>query len=193
MKTHQNAYLDETYKIIGQLLTDEADLQPMRSAIFALGHVGNQLAVPLIVGFAAHPDCEVRYAVASALGSFPNDPESVEALLALSQDADADVRNWATFGFGVLGDLDTPVIRDALFLRIHDPFEPARLEAFMGLAMRKDARIVPMLVEILGQQVVNSGYIHAADELLGVVAGDGDAWSDAEYIEKLKNFSVPAA
>ncbi len=192
MENHENSFSEESYKIISQFLKDETDLQPMTSAIFALGHIGNPSAVPLIIGFAAHPDSEVRYAVANALGSFPNEPQSVKVLLALSEDKDDDVRDWATFGYGVLGDLDTPAIREALFQRIYDPFEPARMEALMGLAIRKDARIAPILLELLGEKDVKSGYIDAADELLGIVVRGEDAWNSDQYIEELKKFPIAA-
>jgi hypothetical protein len=45
---------------------------------------------------------QIRFSVACALGSFPNDPLSVRTLLAMMEDADGDVRDWATFGVGVL-------------------------------------------------------------------------------------------
>lgn len=55
--------------------------------------------------------------------SFTDDPVAAETLLQLMIGADDDVRNWATFGIGTLGKLDSPDIRDALAGRLSDPFE----------------------------------------------------------------------
>ena len=52
--------------------------------------------------------------MAFALGCFPNDPLSAETLLRLTQDTDEDVRDWATFGLGVLGNTDSDEIREVL-------------------------------------------------------------------------------
>src|SRR6185437_15511526 len=55
---------------------------------------------------AEHP--RNSFAVACALGSYPNDPQAVPALLDLTNDTDEDVRDWAVFGLGNLGDSDSP-------------------------------------------------------------------------------------
>jgi hypothetical protein len=48
-------------------------------------------------------------------------------------DANEEVRDWATFGFGVLGDLDSADIRDALLQRLSDANEHVRDEAMATL------------------------------------------------------------
>ena len=95
-----NSFPDESYSVVTNLLKGETDVRPLTSAIFALGHLDEPGAVPLIAQFRSHPNAETRFAVACALGSFPNEPLSVETLLALMADADEDVRDWATFGLG---------------------------------------------------------------------------------------------
>ena len=64
----------------------------------------------------------------------------LDALIALSGDAEDDVRDWATFALGTLAEADDPALRDALAARLDDPDEATRLEAVHGLAVRGDAR-----------------------------------------------------
>lgn len=56
----------------------------------------------------------------------------------LTQDTDEDVRDWATFGLGVFGQLDSPEIREALVTRLSDTNADVRAEALAGLAARKE-------------------------------------------------------
>jgi HEAT repeat protein len=55
-------------------------------------------------------------------------------LAKLTADEDEEVRDWATFGLGVLGDIDTVEIREALAARLSDANDDAREEAVVGLA-----------------------------------------------------------
>ena len=74
-ETHEHAFPDEALKTISNLLDIEAEEQPISSAIYALGHIRNPISLSWIVEKAAHPSCDVRHAVAFALGSFPDDPK----------------------------------------------------------------------------------------------------------------------
>ena len=58
-------------------------------------------------------------------------------LLELMEDRDGDVRDSATFGAGVLLDVDGPTIRAAFERRLDDPVRVVRLEALRGLARRR--------------------------------------------------------
>ena len=136
------------------------------SAISALGHLDDPRAIPLIAALHSHPSEQIRFTVACALGSFPNDPLSVQTLLILMEDADADVRDWATFGLGVLGDQDTPEIREALFHRLNDQDLNAREEALVGLAKRHDTRILPDLISALEQSSIGDRVVEAAYTIL---------------------------
>lgn len=189
METRKNAFPYESFATVSQLLAVETDVQPLASAIYALGHIDNPIAVPLIVRWAAHPNCDVRFAVAFALGSFADDPVSIQQLIVLTQDIDEDVRDWATFGLGVQGDTDTPAIRDALMQRIDDPFEDARMEAFKGLGKRGDARIIPMLLSVLDDNDVDDvagGYIEAAEQLLEIEGVDCSGWKISDYVNGIR-------
>ena len=66
-------------------------------------------------------------------------------MLKLTADTDEDVRDWAAFGIGVLGDIDSPEVRDALAACLQDANEEVREEAMVGLAKRKDQRVLPAL------------------------------------------------
>ena len=111
----------------------EKDPLPLYSAIHALGHIGKSHALPLIIQNCSHEDAKVRFAVACALGNFAADPRAVQALILLMEDRDEDVRDWATFGLGVLGDADSPEIRVALLKRTNDPNPDVRGEALAAL------------------------------------------------------------
>lgn len=184
METHQNAFQEQSYAIIIDMLCHEAEPQPLASAIFALGDIYNPEAAPHIVRFTAHQDCEVRFAVACALGHFPNEPLSVQHLLVLTQDSDHDVRDWAIFGLGDQGDADTPEIREAFIQRISDPFEPARMEAIIALSKRQDTHVIPSLLAILERQAVARGYIEAACYLLQIEY-EPEGWSTSDYVKNI--------
>lgn len=129
----------------------EAHLGVHRSLARALGH-GDRRAIPILVGYATHPDTEIRLAAArslpSAMYDAPDDA-GVAALLRLSGDVDPEVRNWATFGFGWQLPVDSGEIRDALWARTADPYPEARQEGIRGLARRRDARVVPLVAALL--------------------------------------------
>jgi HEAT repeat protein len=128
-----NSFPQESYDIAIKVVQREREVRPLDSAISALGHIGDSRAVPLIADFQSHPSEAIRFTVAFALGCFPNDPLSVRTLVTLMGDVDADVRDWATFGLGVLGDQDSPEIREALSGRLTDDDVDTREEALVGL------------------------------------------------------------
>lgn len=158
---------------------------PLLAAIHALGHIGNPLAVPLVIEYRLHPNNDVRFAVAFALGNFPDVPLAVEALLALTQDVDDDVRDWATFGLGVLGNSDSPEIRDALARRLSDSNDDVREEAMCGLGKRKDGRVLVALLSALEQPTVPDRAIEAASEMLGM-QNESEGWNAADYATALR-------
>ena len=144
-----NSFPHECYAVVTKALQQERDLQPLNSAISALGHLDDPRAIPLIARFQSHPAAEIRFTVACALGSFPNDPLSVKTLLTLLEDTDDEVRDWATFAVGVLGDQDSPAIREVLHGKLNDPSADVREEALVGLAKRHDARVVLAVLDAL--------------------------------------------
>ena len=180
-----NSFPQERYELVSRTLRKEGEFQPLRSAIAALGHLDDPRAVPLLAQFHTDPRAEIRFAVACALGSFPNDSLSVKTLLALMDDVDSDVRDWATFGVGVLGDQDSAELRESLYHRLDDSDQDACEEAVVGLAKRHDLHVLPKLIEVLTQASISSGAVEAACMLLGLNC-DREEWSGQDYVTALR-------
>lgn len=186
----RNSFPEESYSVIVDLVQRETEPQPLASAIAALGHLDNPRGVPLIANFCSHPSSKVRYDVAFALGCFPNETLSVETLLQLMQDTDKDVRDWSTFGLGVLGDTDSADVRDALVRRLSDSDEEVREEAMVGLGKRKDRRVLPALLPALEQPKTTSRLIEAAYQMLEM-ENEREGWNGRDYAAALRErFSV---
>ena len=180
-----NRFPEEAFSVASELVQLEKEIRPLSSAIFALGHIGNERAVPLAIRHQAHPSADVRYAVAFALGAFPNHAESITTLLRLTADADPQVRDWSTFGLGVLGDADTQEIRDGLASRLSDSDQDAREEAIVGLAKRLDRRTLQPLVELLNQPNYSYRALEAASLMLGIDQ-DGPELDASQYLQMLQ-------
>jgi HEAT repeat protein len=173
-------FRDESYTLITKLLENEKDFEALGSAISALGHLGNAAAIPQIRRCQDHPKNDVRFAVTCALGCFPNDPQSVDGLLKLMSDSDAGVRDWAVFGLGVQGDVDSTEIREALLRCLDDADEDVREEAAVGLGKRLDQRLLPKLRTMLDQPRLNIRVAEAAAALLGFDR-DPPEWTATDY------------
>ncbi len=188
---HQsNMFPEESYAAVTQMLRQETEIQPLSSAIHALGHLNNPTAIPLLSSYRQHPVAEVRFALACALGSFANDPEAIQSLMALAGDTDEDVRDWAVFGLGNLGDGDSVEIRNALVSRLNDSNKNVQEEAMVGLAKRKDTRVLPALIAALNQdELVKPNMttlkMEAAEAMLDMESECRD-WTGAEYIRALQ-------
>ena len=189
---HSNSFPDESFGVVSAMLTRETETLPLLAAIHALGHIGDTRAVRLLVQYGSHPHEDVRFAVATALGNFPDDPLAVPVLIQLTADTDSEVRDWATFGLGVLGRGDSPEIRDALAARLNDSCDDAREEAMIGLAKRRDRRVLSPLISSLEAATVPDRAIEAAGEMLGLGDdGDDEEWTGSDYATGLrKKFGV---
>lgn len=176
---------DESYALVTSLLETERDPVVLNSVIHALGHLGSREAVPSILRYQDHPDAKIRFAVAFALGCFPNDGESVAGLIKLTSGPDPDVRDWAVFGLGVLGDVDSPEIRDVLLRCLNDTDEDVREEAAVGLGKRRDRRAVPAVLHMLEDPSPGQRATEAAAGLLGLEKAP-DGWSGADYTTALR-------
>jgi len=103
----------------------------------------------------------------------------VPTLIALIEDEDADVRNWATFALGsyagstdgVWSCNDSPEIRAALRRRTEDTCEDARREAIWGLAKRKDPLGLKLLLAHLESESWWNSDVDAAEDALGAKRG----------------------
>lgn len=182
-----NSFPKESYSVIVELLEHETEPRPLASAIAALGHLDNLDAVPVIAPFHSHSDADVRFDLAFALGCFPEDPLSMQTLLRLMEDNDKDVRDWATFGIGVLGNADSPEIREALLRNLADSDQDVAEEAIVGLAKRKDMRVLPRLLEVLEHWTVTPRGIEAACFILGI--DERKEWKPSDYAASVRQFA----
>ena len=172
----------ESSLLIVKMLETEQDTVVLAAAIPALAHLDDESSLPMILSYRDHSDKDVRYAVATSLGCFPDHPESVPGLLKLTSDVDADVRDWAVFGLGVQGDADSPEIREVLLRCLDDPNEDVREEAAVGLGKRQDGRLLPKLLEMLDGPGFHRRVNEAAAAMLGF-ADEPPEWQASDYRE----------
>lgn len=139
--------LEETQEMLLAGLHDRCS-DVVCAAISGFGHRPHPLALPELIRFASHPDQDIRFQVAFALGRY-SEADSIDALLRLAKDDADDVRDWATFGIGSMQEVDNQKVRDLLWENLQDRDEDVRGEALVGLAVRKDERVIPVLLELL--------------------------------------------
>ena len=150
--------------VVLSMLATEKSPTVLHSIGVALGHLRDARATDALLPLKAHPDAAVRHGVVLGLSPHPA-PRAVAALIDLSGDEDGDVRSWATFGLAQLK-ADTVPLREALFVRLSDLNPEIRGEAFIGLAARKDPRVLEALrQELQGHTVI--GLVVEAAEILG--------------------------
>jgi hypothetical protein len=184
-------FRDETYLLVTKMLENERDPLVLDSAISALGHLDNVEGVALILRYMDHPDEDVRFSVAFALGCFPNNDAAIKGLLTLTMDPDEDVRDWAVFGLGAQGNIDSPEIREALLRSLEDPNVNVREEAAVGLGKRWDQRLIPLLWAMLNEPELKVRVAEAAAALLGLDE-DPPEWEAPDYKAALTSkFGIP--
>jgi HEAT repeat protein len=181
----KNSFSDESFAVVSGMLTLETEALPLASAIDALGHIEDPRAINLVALYRSHADAKVRFAVAFALGYFADDPLAELALIELTTDGDPEVRDWATFGLGVLGKRDSPEIREALIARLNDACDDAREEAMIGLAKRRDHRVLSPLIRSLESASVPDRAIEAATEMLGL-KDEFEGWAASDFADRLR-------
>lgn len=143
---------DTRFVALRDLLADEragpARPEVLASAAIAFGHLGDARCVTLVSPLADHPAAATRLAAAMALATHD---DALDALIGLSRDEDAQVRDWATFALGRQTSRDTPALRDALRARLDDPDFDTMSEAVAGLAARGDGAAATALARALAQ------------------------------------------
>ncbi|MFQ4142812.1 HEAT repeat domain-containing protein [Chlorogloeopsis sp. ULAP02] len=160
----------ESVNILLQLLEKEEDTEVLGAIGVALGHLKDSRGIQPLVKLKNHASANVRFGVVFGLLS-QTDELAINTLIDLSADEDADVRNWATFGLGSMIEINSPAIRDALFKRLIDEKNETeteseiRGEALLGLAIRRDERVVNLLIEELTSKWVGKLAVEAAKEV----------------------------
>lgn len=158
-------FRDESFEPISSVLDQATDAETRECALYGLGHLRDQRAVPILLDYRRHPDERFRSAVAWALPFFQDAAEVIPALIELSNDEDVDVRDWTTFGLGSQMEADSPALRAALWRRTNDPEAIVRAEALSGLAQRKDPGTLEALLREVEREEVEYPVVEAAKEL----------------------------
>jgi HEAT repeat protein len=99
----ERPFMDDSVSIAVGHIRD-SDPEAVRCAAWALSHLGTQQAVLSLIELRNHWDPEVRQAVAFCI-PLRKHPEAVSVILALMDDRNEEVRDWATFALGS-GSLD---------------------------------------------------------------------------------------
>ncbi len=160
----ERAFPAESLEILCDLIKRENDPKVLETALFSLGHLPDPQTIDVRLQFKRHPNADVRFAVTQGFAAC-KDPRAIQALVELSTDENSDVRDWATFGLGSQIETDTPTIREALLQRLTDTDNDTRGEALVGLALRKDMRVLEALMAELERADVGSLAVEAAETL----------------------------
>ncbi|ROS23091.1 HEAT repeat domain-containing protein [Cellulomonas sp. PhB150] len=130
--------------------------------------------VDAILDLVTSDDAEVRLHLAQNLPRLsrgePPTPRMLRTAIALTEDPDIAVRDWACFALGTQwAEVDTPELRDALAERLDDASREARSEALLGLALRRDPRAVGRVRDALSRA---SGVVYASEMRAAAALGD---------------------
>lgn len=138
-------FLEETLVALRELCAREQDPDVLSAAVVAFGHLGDVRVLRDVLRHTEKENAGLRQSVAFALPSLIDQADAdatgaaVEALVALTEDPDEDVRDWATFGLAQL-QADSTQVRNALVRRLADENPDVAGEALVGLARRGDPR-----------------------------------------------------
>lgn len=171
------AFPRESLEILLEMLDQEEEPDVLESILVAFSHLRDQKIIDSVAHLAKHPDPDVRQSLCLALAGY-DEPAAVQMLIDLSTDKETEVRNWATFALGTQLEIDTPLLREALASRLQDADEEVRGEALVGLARRKDQRVVAALKQELQADGIHQLFVEAAELI-----------ADAELYPLLLNLS----
>ena len=156
-------------------LAVEDDPDVVEAIASAIGHFPDARCVAILADLRGHPAESVRHAVVMGLHA-REDELAVDTLIELSDDPEAWVRDWATFGLGTMIRRDDQRVREALAARLTDTDDTTRAEAIRGLAVRHDERAIPQLLSELdhGTELDDPAILEEALCALAAHAPDDD-------------------
>ena len=148
----EKPYLERTLPLLQKMVTTESNPQVLRSVLAALGHQGDPRALPYVLDIIGRPDHKRTTTDAIALADVlpPGHEEGLALLISMTEDDNAEIRDWATAGLAGL-DADTPQIREALAARLSDSDLRTVAEATRGLAVRGDERAAQGAARVLAE------------------------------------------
>lgn len=148
-------FLKETIKIFFNLLKSEKNVDVLFSIFFGISHNNSDLnrnQINLICSFENTENILIKESLVAALGFIENE-KAIDVLIKFSKDKANHIRSWATFYIGQV-DFDNEYIREALWNRVNDKHQETRMEAIIGLAKRKDNRVL----EIINQELTKDDF-----------------------------------
>ncbi len=154
--TPPRPFLKETLKLYFELLQVETNPDVLMSLLYSLGHNNtnfNNIQIEKICSFIANENVMIKESLVIALLGI-NNTIAIETLIKFSKDKSSWVRNWAIFGIGSQVTRNNKNIREALWDRINDKHQETKLEAIVGLAIRKDNRVT----EVIRNELINGEY-----------------------------------
>ncbi|EDM43387.1 hypothetical protein SCB49_00020 [unidentified eubacterium SCB49] len=141
----------KTINLYFDLLENEQSDNVLFALFFGISHNNENLTkkqVSKLIEFKDSKNTDVRYSLVSALSGIAN-PEAIETLIELSEDKFSSIRNWATFGIGTLSKENNERIINALWKRTKDKHQETKLEAIVGLAIRKEVAVKEQIISEL--------------------------------------------
>lgn len=195
------AFVEESVAALLDLAERETDDEVLAHTMRAFGYRGSARALDVLLAHVGHPDQLVRFFVACSLPSCTvpdTEPQAAAALIELAGDEDADVRDYALFGFPQL-QLDTEEIRQAMLACVEDEDDDVAGQALISLSFRRDERAIHPLIRYLqtgrtpGWAFCAAGHLAHAD-LLPVLRATSDyAGSDREQAIRACETGIPTA
>lgn len=149
-------FLKQTLNLYFGLLNVEKDPDVLMGVLYAIGHNNDNLSktqIAKLCSFSKSKDNWVKEGLVFSLLGI-EDVNAIEILIKLSEDKQSHIRNLATFGIGTQIEVDNNKIREALWKRVNDKHQETKLEAIVGLALRKDERVL----EIIKRELLNKEY-----------------------------------
>jgi HEAT repeat protein len=157
----------QSVKLFFENLKTEKDSKVLFSTLYAIGHNNEKLTltqVEIICKFQKSTNENIRKGVVFALLSVDK-KLAIDTLINLTNDRVSHIRDWATFGIGTQIERDNKTIRQALWNKLSDKHKVTKLEAFVGLAKRKDKRIKQKIIQELLSGENDSLLFDAIEEL----------------------------
>lgn len=145
----------ETLKIYFELLNSETNENVLFSILSGISFNEKELnkkQIDKICSFQNSNSDLIKQGIVNALGFIENE-KAIDVLIKFSKDKANHIRSWATFYIGQV-DFDNEYIREALWNRVNDKHQETRMEAIIGLAKRKDNRVL----EIINQELTKDDF-----------------------------------
>jgi len=139
-------FREQIAEAINDRLGVEEDVDVIWSLLTAVGPTQSVRPIPRLIEYSGSPTAPFRLQGIRSLGTIytahPDQASAAQAIVRAMEDLDDSVRAEATSLAALQLPLDAPTVADALGRRLFDAYDPARLLAIHGLALRRDVRAV---------------------------------------------------